>query len=80
MTKSREGHPCLSCTLPDCDETSSGCALKIAMSRYAKARRAGAITEELRRANSIAWQELYAPARHERRQAQRAQARQAGAA
>lgn len=80
MTKSREGHPCLSCTLPDCDETSRDCALKIAMSRYAKARRAGAITEELRRANSIAWQELYAPARHERRQAQRAQARQAGAA
>lgn len=28
-------HPCLSCRLPDCDETSSACALKRALKDYA---------------------------------------------
>ncbi|MEH0069179.1 hypothetical protein V6L77_00780 [Pannonibacter sp. Pt2-lr] len=49
------------------------------MSRYAKARRAGAITEELRRANSIAWQEPMPP-HGTNGGRKRAQARQAGAA
>ncbi|MBT56209.1 MAG: hypothetical protein CMF72_22760 [Mameliella sp.] len=62
-------HPCLTCSLPDCDDTDSRCSLRRAMANYGRARRRKQITSEVRAMNSIAYQELYAAGRNERRKA-----------
>lgn len=67
-------HPCFECTLPDCDDTSKRCALKVALNRYEKFKRNKvAPPEDVRRQYSIAWQELYGMARLERKALERAE-------
>ncbi|MBW8285770.1 MAG: hypothetical protein K0M55_19450 [Rhizobium sp.] len=64
---SKVEHPCLNCTLPDCNEASKSCALRVALNRYDNCKRKGLpISEEIRRQNSMAWQELYLPGKRER--------------
>lgn len=64
-------HPCLTCSLPDCDDAHPRCALRQAMNDYNRARRRKQITPEVRAMNSIAYQELYGAGRNERRKASR---------
>ena len=58
--KKGPSHPCFSCTLPDCNEQDRRCALKRALCRYYSARRGREpVTEEIRQARNIAYNELY---------------------
>lgn len=67
-------HPCFECTLPDCDETSKACALRMALNRYDNCRRKKLpVTERIRRQYSIAWKELYGFAKREREALRRAE-------
>lgn len=60
MTAKATSHPCLSCPLPDCDESSFSCPLRKAIRDYARLRHNGeTVTDELRRRYSIAHVELY---------------------
>ncbi len=53
-------HPCLSCPLPDCDDTANGCALRVALRAYKRLQWAGQpIPDGLKRAYGIAYAELY---------------------
>ncbi|PZP65557.1 MAG: hypothetical protein DI604_23970 [Delftia acidovorans] len=74
---SKTQHPCFECGLPECDDKSKSCALRMVLNRYDNCRRKGLpISDKVRQQNSIAWRELYLPARRERE----AQRRQAGKA
>lgn len=65
-------HPCFSCSLPDCDDTARGCALKRALAEYSRRRIHGMeISSDLRSRRNIAHQELYGWARDERNRAKR---------
>lgn len=62
MTKpiDRRNHPCLSCPLPDCDDSSSKCPLRKILSRESTMRKRGEqVPDELRRLRSIAYYEIY---------------------
>lgn len=60
-------HPCFECALPDCDDKSKSCALRMALNRYDNCKRNGLpISDKVRQQNSIAWRELYMPAKRER--------------
>lgn len=66
--KATVNHPCLDCKLPDCDDKSKGCALRIALNRYDSFKRKGVkAPDDVRQKNAIAYRELYAPAKNERR-------------
>ena len=61
-------HPCFFCTLADCDDGSPDCGLRKARNRYKRAMDAKQPVSDLLRAqNNIAYQELYAAERNERR-------------
>lgn len=65
-------HPCLDCPLPDCDETSSKCNLRRAANTYHNLRRRGEhISDEVRQRYNIAFAELHADKRNEKRRAAR---------
>lgn len=64
-------HPCLSCQLPDCDETDRRCNLRQALADYGRARRRREISAPVRASYAIAYQELYGQGRNERRKASR---------
>lgn len=38
-------HPCFHCTLPDCDETSARCEIRVQNLRYRRKQRAGRISD-----------------------------------
>lgn len=57
--KSEPDHPCLTCPLPDCDDRSSRCPLRKALSAYTRARHQKRISAEIRRGYAIAFREFY---------------------
>lgn len=53
-------HPCLCCSLPDCDEKSKACGLRRALNRYYYFRRRNLpVPDNVRALYSLAWRELY---------------------
>lgn len=53
-------HPCLSCTLPDCDDRSPRCELRRAVALYSRTRKhGGVVTDDLRAAATTAHYELW---------------------
>lgn len=52
-------HPCLTCSLPDCDDTNSKCALRRAINIYESRRRSHTVTPAIADARRIAHTELY---------------------
>jgi hypothetical protein len=65
--RDRRDHPCLSCHLPDCDDSSPRCPLRKAYSEAIYLRRQGLpIDDDLIRRKSIAFNELYHWPRAER--------------
>lgn len=68
MTPRPNLHPCLTCPLPDCDDSSRRCGLRVAANEYSRRRKAGErIPEGLRAQYTIAYAELYAPRRNAKR-------------
>ena len=60
-------HPCLNCSLPDCDEKSKLCALRRAINAYDRKRKQKApISREMKAAYSLALRELYGHQKLER--------------
>lgn len=60
MSSATHNHPCFSCLLPDCDDSSLRCPLRQALNRYEKTRvRPGMLTDEIRSAKRLAYQEIY---------------------
>lgn len=56
----RRNHPCLTCPLPDCDDGSSRCPLRKALSEESTLRKKGLpVSDDLRRRRSIAYYEIY---------------------
>jgi hypothetical protein len=49
-------HPCLTCSLPDCDDKSRKCALRRALATYERCR--AHLTPEIREARRVAYAEL----------------------
>ncbi len=69
-----ENHPCLSCTLPECDQGSRHCGLRKAQRRYQNAKRHGLpISPEMSAQYGAAWTELYGGKRVARKREQRAE-------
>lgn len=69
--KHSEVHPCFSCPLPDCDETSPQCALRQAHNVYCRAKDKSQLDELERRQYSIAFHELYYWSKRERERLRR---------
>lgn len=65
-------HPCFSCSLPDCDDTSRRCGLRVANRRYEQARKKGQITPELKELHRIVYREFWYHTRLEKREQERA--------
>lgn len=73
----RLDHPCLSCSLPDCDDKSPRCPLRRIASEHQRLRRRKLpIPAELDAHHRIARYELYYIALNERRRAANAASRQ----
>jgi hypothetical protein len=60
-------HPCLECRLPDCDEESKRCGLRVAICAYKNALKRKAMTPQIRQRHNLAFTELYGRDRNERR-------------
>ncbi|PTW61390.1 hypothetical protein C8N35_10299 [Breoghania corrubedonensis] len=58
-------HPCLSCQLPDCDESDRRCALKKALREYSyRSKQNLPISDELRGTYTLAYAEIYGSGRN----------------
>lgn len=51
-------HPCLTCSLPDCDDKSRKCALRRAINLYENCRASRTLTPAITEARRIAFAEL----------------------
>ncbi len=61
-------HPCFSCTLPDCDESSPRCGLKTAEARFQQLKARGeTVPEDVRLRRAAAHQERYGQFRRKAR-------------
>lgn len=68
----RRNHPCLSCPLPDCDDSSSKCPLRKALVEESGRRKKGLpVDDDLKRRRSIAFHEIYYWERRERERLRR---------
>lgn len=64
--KERDIHPCFSCRLPDCDEASRHCNLKLAEQLYRNELRKNREPSDLvKKRYAIAYRERHAPKRRE---------------
>lgn len=69
----RVTHPCLTCTLPDCDDRNARCALRRIAGQFAYLRKhKREIPEDLYARHSIARKELWGNDYNERRRARHA--------
>ena len=60
----RDNHPCLTCPLPDCDDTSPRCPLRSALRTYYRALKAKTpLPKEMQVTRAIAYHEFYGCAR-----------------
>jgi hypothetical protein len=60
MAYDRANHPCLRCTLPDCDDRNLGCELRKILNAYYRARNdAAAVSAALKREYAIAYREIH---------------------
>lgn len=73
-----DNHPCMLCKLPECDQASRRCGLRLADRKYKNAKRHGLpISPELRAQYGAAWTELYGARRAARNRERRAKAKKA---
>lgn len=62
-------HPCFSCALPDCDDTSKKCGLRTAEAKYQQLKNRGeTIPEEVKLRRRAAHQERYGQFRWENKE------------